>query len=106
MTQQTQRNNHDDYGYPTRPASRRNFRNVIVHSSKRLLLIGIYGAMSIVGVFLKVGRGRRQLQPLEPQQFHPRRILLIRMDLIGDLTMSLTVLRPLKRTYPDAEIDL
>lgn len=41
-----------------------------------------------------------------PQTFHPRRILVIRLDLIGDLVLSLTVVRALKRTYPDAEIDL
>jgi lipopolysaccharide heptosyltransferase II len=106
MRQQSQQKNRDDYGYPTRPASHRKFRNIVVHTSKRLLLAGIYGAMSVIGAFLRSGHTREQSQPLAPQHFHPQRILLIRMDLIGDLTMSLTILRPLKRTYPDAEIDL
>lgn len=105
MTQQFQWNNRDDYGYPTRPDSQRKFRNIIVHTSKRLLLAGIYGAMSVVGAFLRSGRSA-ELQLLDPEHFHPQHILLIRMDLIGDLTMSLTILRPLKRAYPDAEIDL
>jgi lipopolysaccharide heptosyltransferase II len=62
--------------------------------------------MSIIGARLQSGRRGRLSQPLDPQHFHPQRILLIRMDLIGDLTLSLTVVRLLKRTYPDAEIDL
>ncbi len=44
--------------------------------------------------------------PLRPQSFSPKRILVIRLDLIGDLVLSLTVVHLLKRTYPDAEIDL
>jgi lipopolysaccharide heptosyltransferase II len=102
----TQSNNRDDYGYPTRPDSRRKLRNIVVHTSKRLLLAIIYGAMSIIGAWLQSGRTRRPSQPLDPQHFHPKRILVIRMDLIGDLALSLTVVRPLKRAYPDAEIDL
>jgi lipopolysaccharide heptosyltransferase II len=106
MTQATQSNNRDDYGYPTRPDLRRKLRNIIVHTSKRLLLVGIYGVMSIIGAWLQSSRRERPSQPLDPQHFHPRHILVIRMDLIGDLTLSLTVVRLLKRTYPDAEIDL
>ncbi len=50
-------------------------------------------------------RGQKH-PPLTPQTFHPTRILVIRLDLIGDLVLSLTVVRALKRTYPEAEIDL
>src|SRR5438309_861756 len=108
MTQITtsQPNNLDDYGYPLRPTSRRNLRNVGVHTSKRLLLTSIYLIMSIVGFFLKLSRIGKRYSPLTPQTFHPKRILLIRLDLIGDLVLSLTTLRVLKRTYPEAEIDL
>src|SRR5260370_30345487 len=35
-----------------------------------------------------------------------RRILVIRVDLIGDAVLSLPAVRALQRTYPDAEIDL
>jgi lipopolysaccharide heptosyltransferase II len=61
--------------------------------------------MSIVGVFLWL-RHIGRYPPLQPQSFSPRRILVIRLDLIGDLVLSLTVVHLLKRTYPDAEIDL
>src|SRR5437588_4306521 len=106
QTTLTQLNNLDDYGYPLRPDSRRNLRNIGVQTSKRVLLVGTYLVMSIVGFFLILSRIGKRYPPLTPQTFHPKRILLIRLDLIGDLVLSLTTLRVLKRTYPEAEIDL
>ncbi|GHO95527.1 ADP-heptose--LPS heptosyltransferase [Reticulibacter mediterranei] len=106
MTQSAQWNNRDEYGYPTRPASRRKLRNFAVQTSKRILLATIYGAMSIAGAGLQVARASKDIQPLNTHHFHPKRILVIRMDLIGDLTLSLVVVRTLKWTYPEAEIDL
>lgn len=96
----------DEYGYPIRPDAQRKLRNAVVHTSKRILLGGISLALGGVGAYLKLralGRGR---VPLTPQTFHPKRILVVRVDLIGDLVMSMTVVRQLKRTYPEAEIDL
>jgi lipopolysaccharide heptosyltransferase II len=102
----TQPNNLDDYGYPRRPDARLSLRNTSVHTSKRFLLMSVYLIMGIVGFFLKLSRIGKRYRPLTPQTFHPKRILLIRLDLIGDLVLSLTILRVLKRTYPEAEIDL
>ena len=98
--------NRDDFGYPLRPDSQHQLRNVVVHASKRVLLTVIYALMSIVGAYLHLRRLGKSYPPLTPAQFHPKRILVIRPDLIGDLVMSLTVVRALKRTYPEAEIDL
>jgi lipopolysaccharide heptosyltransferase II len=106
MTQTAQDNNREDYGYPTHPDTRRRFRNTFVYTSKRVVLAGIYLLMSIIGGFLLLRRIGRQKRPLDPQHFQPGRILVIRLDLIGDLVLSLTLVRVLKRTYPDAEIDL
>jgi len=44
--------------------------------------------------------------PLRPGTFQPRRILLIRLDLIGDLVHSTPAIRALRRTYPEAELHL
>ncbi|GCE13482.1 lipopolysaccharide heptosyltransferase II [Tengunoibacter tsumagoiensis] len=96
----------DDYGYPTRPTSRRTLRNVSVHISKRILLTIIFMMMSLLGACLRLKRIGKPHPALTPPSFHPRRILVLRMDLIGDLVLSLTVVRLLKRTYPEAEIDL
>ncbi len=106
QTTLTQPNNLDDYGYPLRPDSRRNLRNIGVQTSKHVLLMSIYLVMSIVGFFLKLSRIGKRYPPLTPQAFRPKRILLIRLDLIGDLVLSLTTLRALKRTYPNADFDL
>jgi lipopolysaccharide heptosyltransferase II len=62
--------------------------------------------MSLWGGLLTLGCIGRRYPPLRPETFHPRRILVIRLDLIGDLVLSMVVVRVLKRTYPDAEIDL
>ena len=96
----------DEDGYPQRPASRRSLRNIVVHSSRRIVLLLLYAAMSLVGALLQLKRRGQHYKQLTPRTFHPRRILVIRMDLIGDLVMSLTAIQVLKRAYPEAEIDL
>jgi lipopolysaccharide heptosyltransferase II len=96
----------DHYGYPTRPDSRRKVRNFFIRASKQILLAGIYVCASFIGIGLKLSKLGKKQVPLSPETFHPKRILVLRMDLIGDLVLSLPVIRSLKHTYPDAEIDL
>jgi lipopolysaccharide heptosyltransferase II len=96
----------DEYGYSLRPDSRRWVRNIFVRSSKRTLLTCIYLVMAVVGLLARAGRVRGSYAPLDAKHFHPRRILVLRLDLIGDLVLSLTLVRVLKRSYPEAKIDL
>jgi lipopolysaccharide heptosyltransferase II len=96
----------DDYGYPTRPDPRRKLRNTVVRTSKKILLNCVYIGASILGTWLRFRHIGTHHVPLTPQTFQPRRILVLRMDLIGDLVLSLPVVRLLKQTYPEAEIDL
>ncbi|MBO0778661.1 MAG: lipopolysaccharide heptosyltransferase II [Ktedonobacteraceae bacterium] len=98
--------NRDEYGYPLHPDSRRKLRATLVQTSKRILLGAIYLLLALLGCGLSAKRLWRRPAPLSTRTFHPRRILVIRLDLIGDLVMSLPVVRTLKRTYPDAQIDL
>ncbi len=102
----TQLNKLDNYGYPLPPDTRRKLRTIGIHTSKRVLLAAIYLVLSTIGGLLWLSRRGKKYPPLCPQSFHPKRILVIRLDLIGDLVLSLTVVRALKRTYPEAEIDL
>ncbi len=44
--------------------------------------------------------------PLTSPQFRPRRILVIRTDLLGDVVMTLPAVHALRRAYPDAQIDM
>ncbi len=106
MAQLPQATSLDEYGYPPRPDAQRQLRNRSVRMSKRILRIGITAFMSIVGTFLWLRRIGKRYPSLRSQSFSPRRILVIRLDLIGDLVLSLTVVHLLRRTYPDAEIDL
>lgn len=106
MARTAQSQNRDEYGYPTRPDSRRRLRNTLVHISKRILLTTISLFMTLPGIYLYLKRLGKRYRPLNPRTFHPKRILVLRLDLIGDLVLSLVVVRLLKRTYPEAEIDL
>jgi lipopolysaccharide heptosyltransferase II len=96
----------DAYGYPLPPGRRWKLRRRAIDGSKSISAGLITMLLSVIGMLLLLGRLGRRYAPLTPRSFHPRRILLIRLDLIGDLTLSLTVARALKRTYPEAEIDL
>ncbi len=98
--------NVDDYGYPMPPSSRRQLRKAVIRTARGMVGKGIYAVMSLIGACLWLGRLGKKYPPLTPQTFQPKRILVIRLDLIGDLVLSLTVVRALKRTYPEAEIDL
>lgn len=101
-----QLSNVDDYGYPMPPHARSKLFRKVFHTIRSIIASGIYLALSIVGGFLWLGRSGKKYPPLTPATFHPKRILVIRLDLIGDLVLSLTVVSALKRTYPEAEIDL
>ena len=96
----------DGYGYPMPPGNRRKLRNAVIGTSRSIVGKGMYVILSIIGGILWLGRLGKWDPPLTPQTFSPERILVIRLDLIGDLVLSLTVVRALKRTYPKAEIDL
>src|SRR5213083_105166 len=96
----------DDYGYPLPPGWQKKLRKNIIRASRSIVGKGIYLLMSIIGAFLWLSRLGKPHPPLAPATFHPTRILVIRLDLIGDLVLSLTVVSALKRTYPEAKIDL
>ena len=96
----------EDDGYPTRPTPKQRARKTAVRASRGLLGRAIYVAVSLWGALLWLGRLSKRYPPLRPETFHPRRILVIRLDLIGDLVLSMVAVRALKRTYPGAEIDL
>ena len=96
----------DDYGYPQPPDSRQRLRKTTIRASKGLLNICLFLIMSIVGSILRLGRIGKNYPPLAQHKQYPRRILVIRLDLIGDLVLSMTTIRALKHTYPDAMIDL
>lgn len=96
----------EDDGYPGRPTTKQRLRKTVVRASRGALGKAIYAAVSLWGGVRLLSRMGRRFPPLRPPTFQPRRILVIRLDLIGDLVLSMVVVRVLKRTYPNAEIDL
>src|SRR5260370_31458111 len=102
-TTERQQNNLDTYGYPFPPSPCKKLRKTTIRSSKSVLGACIYLLMSIIGGLLWLARLGKHHPPLTPQSFHPQRILSIRLDLIGALLLSLTVVPARKRTYPDAD---
>ena len=107
MSQTYEQQHHlDSYGYPLPPDPQQRLRKTTIHTSKSILGICIYILMSIIGGMLWMGRLGKKYPPLTTQHARPQRILVIRLDLIGDLVLSMTLVRALKRSYPQAEIDL
>lgn len=96
----------EDDGYPTRPTAKQQVRKIFVRASRGLLGKVISVLLSMWGGLLKLGRVGKRYPSLRPATFQPQRILVIRLDLIGDLVLSMVAVRVLKRAYPDAEIDL
>ena len=101
-----QQHNLDNDGYPLPPGSRRRLRKTTIRTSKSILGILIYLVMSFTGGLFWLGRLGKKYPPLTTKNAHPRRILVIRLDLIGDLVLSMTAVRTLKRSYPETAIDL
>ncbi|MFI5271614.1 MAG: lipopolysaccharide heptosyltransferase II [Ktedonobacterales bacterium] len=85
--------------YETRPAFEarvaRRVEGGTKHSAKRALRL----AIGIVGWLTRTPRGAGA--PATPQ-----RILVTRVDLLGDVVLSLPAVRALRRAYPNARIDL
>ena len=96
----------DSYGYPLPPDSRRILRKATLRTSKCILNLFIYLMMSFMGGLFWLERRGKKYPPLTTQNKHPRHILVIRLDLIGDLVLSMTTVRALKHSYPDTAIDL
>jgi lipopolysaccharide heptosyltransferase II len=98
--------NLDSYGYPLPPDSRQRLRKTTVRTSTSILNVCTYLLMSLLGGLFWLARIGKKYPPLTPHNTHPRRILIIRLDLIGDLVLSMTTVRALKHAYPDTAIDL
>ena len=96
----------DNYGYPLSPDARQQLRKTAVRTSKRVLNTCIYLLLSLVGGIMWLARRGKKYPPLTPDRIQPGRILVIRLDLIGDLVLSTTTIRALRHTYPNATIDL
>lgn len=95
-----------DDGYPQPPTGRQRARKCVLRLCRRVLGGSIWATVSLWGALCRLRRLGQPSSPLCPPDFEPRRILIIRLDLIGDLVLSMVLVRVLRRTYPQAELDL
>ncbi|MHB8620689.1 MAG: lipopolysaccharide heptosyltransferase II [Chloroflexota bacterium] len=68
----------------------------------------VYLLCSLLGLVSAIGRAARRLGRPDPSlaPTEVRKILVIRLDLLGDLVMSLPAIAALKRAYPACEISV
>jgi lipopolysaccharide heptosyltransferase II len=72
--------------------------------AKRLVQGVVRAVVTSVGIVSSVRLWPRP--PLRPGDSRVRRILVVRVDLIGDVVLSLPAVRALRRAYPAAELDM
>jgi lipopolysaccharide heptosyltransferase II len=94
-------------GYDIRPSFAQRARTFLIHRlTKPALQRVIYSALGAVGLLSCLGRIGRAMPSLTPATFAPKRILVIRTDLMGDVILSLPAVHALRRAYPAAHIDM
>jgi lipopolysaccharide heptosyltransferase II len=69
---------------------------------RRVLLALLFVAFTLLGFVSAIGRLFRRPGPIDPQNV--RRILALRLDLLGDMVLSLPAIRAIKAAYPRAEV--
>ncbi len=69
---------------------------------RRILQGLLFVLFAVLGLVSSLGRVFRRIEPLEPDAV--RKILVIRLDLLGDLVMSLPAVHALKQTYKNATV--
>ncbi|HKD74174.1 MAG TPA: hypothetical protein VKB76_01715, partial [Ktedonobacterales bacterium] len=67
------------------------------------LLRAAFGTVGQIDAWL---HGWEHRLPLDTTTYQPRRILVVRTDMLGDLVLTLPLIEALHRAYPDAEIDV
>jgi lipopolysaccharide heptosyltransferase II len=90
--------------YETRPAIDRRIiipiRRALKHRVQAVLRWG----------FAQIGAATRERNkeqhPLQAGDPHVRRILIVRVDLLGDVVLSTPAVRALRRAYPEATVDM
>jgi lipopolysaccharide heptosyltransferase II len=77
-------------------------RQMAKRALRAALLVVVFAVFAIAGFLSAIGRLIRHPARIQPDQV--RRILVIRLDLLGDLVMSLPVVTSLKEAYANAEV--
>ena len=93
-----------DAEYDTRPDVDRRGLDMLKRGVKRRAQRGLRRTLALVGWLTRTDPSSgAELRSGNPAI---RRILVVRVDLIGDVVLSLPAVRALRRAYPDATIDM
>lgn len=93
-----------DGEYDRRAPFDRRLGRIWKYRAKRVVQESVRVVLSIAGGVSSVRLWPRP--PLRAGDPGIRRILVVRVDLIGDVVLSLPAVRALRRAYPDAELDM
>lgn len=82
------------------------FRHLQIYDPRERVLVGVADAgLSVAAAVARLAPGRRKTARVDGRPW-PRRILLLRLERIGDLLMSAPAIAAVREFAPDAEIDL
>ncbi|MFI5266486.1 MAG: lipopolysaccharide heptosyltransferase II [Chloroflexota bacterium] len=77
-------------------------RSLVKKALRRVLLALLFVTFTLLGFASAIGRLFRRPDPLDPE--HVRQILVIRLDLLGDMVLSLPAVHAIKLAYPHAQV--
>jgi lipopolysaccharide heptosyltransferase II len=90
--------------YETRPSIDRRISDAIKRTLKRRAQSALRFGFAQLGAAMRDWEA--QLPRLRAGDPHIRRILIVRVDLLGDVVLSTPAVRALRRAYPRAQIDM
>jgi lipopolysaccharide heptosyltransferase II len=93
----------EDAEYEQRPPFERRLMRLVGRVAKRAAQRVVRRALGTLGCLT---RERHPLPPICPGDPTVRRILLVRVDLLGDTVLLTAAVRALRRGYPDAALDV
>ncbi|MGH2504195.1 MAG: glycosyltransferase family 9 protein, partial [Ktedonobacterales bacterium] len=91
-------------GYESRPSIDQRVRRMVGRALKRRAQAALRWGLGQVGAALRDWDD--PLPPLRAGDQRIRRILVVRVDLLGDVVLSTPAVRALRRAYPRATIDM
>jgi lipopolysaccharide heptosyltransferase II len=91
-------------GYDVRPAFEGRLARRVIRVVKPVAQRALRIALGVIGT--ATHERIEKLAPLQPGDPNVRRILVVRVDLLGDTVLSTPAVRALRRGYPTAKIDM
>jgi lipopolysaccharide heptosyltransferase II len=92
-------------GYEQRPSFDKRLLQSVQRRLKKRSQRLLWSTLGAIG-YLTGDRSLRRRKPLRAGDRRIRRILVVRVDMLGDLVLTTPAIRALRRAYPDAAIDV